>query len=68
MIHHLQGRDLAKPCQLVFYRGQEDELYGMDYLLIQGVIDIGVILERSLVLLEPFHTKGFSYTVTRMGG
>ena len=30
IIHHLQFHELEKPCQMVFYQGQEDSLNGVN--------------------------------------
>ena len=67
MIRRIQVRDLAKPRQMVFYQGQENGLYSMDYLLFQGAAGGGVPLEQRLVLIEPLYPKGFLFRCDQGG-
>ena len=57
MICYIQGHNLSKPHQLVFYRGQEDRLHGVYNISFQGAVDSGVLLEQCLVLLEESRYK-----------
>ena len=57
MIHHLQGGEFSKTCQLVPDGGQEDYFHGVYYLFLECPAKSGVPPEHHLVLTEPLHLE-----------
>ena len=67
MLHHIQGRNLSKPLQMILDGGEEDGLNGLDDLFLDYTVGCIVSLEKSWFYLNRSVVTNFSCSISKLG-